>query len=493
MTDYIAAIDQGTTSTRCILFDHVGRIVSQAQQEHRQIFPQPGWVEHDALEIWHNTQAVIRQAVDAGGAGGAIAAVGITNQRETVVLWDRKSGEVLHNALVWQDRRTADACAKMREQGLEKLVTAKTGLLLDPYFSASKLAWLLDEVDDVRQKAEAGEICAGTIECFLLWRLTGGALHATDISNASRTMLFNIHECTWDEELLRLFGNIPMAILPEVLPTAFDFGKCQADHFGVEVPISGMIGDQQSATFGQCCFAPGMLKSTYGTGNFVLINTGSEALPSANRMLTTIAWQIGEEVSYAIEGAAFSAGSTMQWLRDGLELFPNAADSESLAQETDPEHRVYLVPAFTGLGAPWWDPHARASITGITRDTKRADIARAGLEAVCFQTRDLLEAMIADGAERPAALRVDGGMVANSWAMQFLADILDIPVERPAITETTALGAAAMAGLQVGFWESEQELAEQWQLDARFEPKMDDAERAERYAGWRTAVNRTLT
>lgn len=494
MQRFVLAIDQGTTSTRAILFDHDGNPVSTAQRELAQIFPSQGWVEHDPEIIWNDTIDMCRQALEKVGATHhQLATIGITNQRETIVLWERESGKVLHNALVWQDRRTADICANLRKQGAEQEVTAKTGLLLDPYFSATKLAWLLDNVDGARARAETGELCAGTIDCFLLWRLTGGKVHATDISNASRTLLFNIHECKWDSQLLSLFGNIPAACLPEVRPTADDFGFSSAELFGGEVPISGMIGDQQAATFGQCCFAPGTLKSTYGTGNFVLINTGNQALASNNRMLTTIGWQIDNEVIYAMEGAAFSAGSAIQWLRDGLKLFRHAGDSEKLAAAADPSHRVYLVPAFTGLGAPWWDPHARASIIGITRETGIADIARAGLEAVGYQTRDLLDAMIADGAKRPTDLRVDGGMVANNWAMQFLADILDIAVERPAVTETTALGAAAMAGLQVGFWESKDDLAKQWQLDRRFTPAMSATEREERYAGWRQAVGRVLS
>ncbi|MDP6850321.1 MAG: glycerol kinase GlpK [Planctomycetota bacterium] len=493
MERFILAIDQGTTSTRAILFDHETAVRGTAQKELPQIFPQQGWVEHDPEEIWSATMEVCQQVLKENNTPAEnIASIGITNQRETVVLWNRETGKALHNALVWQDRRTAEHCESLRKSGNEALVTKKTGLLLDPYFSATKIAWLLDHVEGARDAANAGQLCIGTIECFLLWRLTGGKVHATDISNASRTLLFNIHQQEWDQDLLELFGNIPRSILPEVRDTADDFGVTESSLFGAPIPIGGMIGDQQAATFGQCCFEPGDLKSTYGTGCFVLINTGPQAVPSTNRMLTTIAWKRNGQVTYAMEGSAFSAGSTMQWLRDGLKLFEHASESADLAAQSNPAHRVHLVPAFTGLGAPWWNPHARGAILGITRDTGVADIVRAGLEAVCFQTRDLLDAMAADGAGRPNALRVDGGMVGNDWAMQFLANILGVAVERPQVTETTALGAACMAGLQCGFWNSESDLANHWKLDTRFEPQFQQEDANSLHEEWSRAVQRVL-
>ena len=494
MERFILAIDQGTTSTRAILFDRQTNPRGSAQKELPQIFPNPGWVEHDPEEIWNATVEVCREVLNKQNiAAESVASIGITNQRETVVVWNKVTGKPIHNALVWQDRRTAEHCESLRSEGKEALVTEKTGLLLDPYFSATKLAWLLDNVEGAREAVEAGELLAGTIDCFLLWRLTGNAVHATDISNASRTLLFNIHQKNWDAELLEIFGNIPLAVLPEVRPTADSFGKTDPELFGASIPIDGMIGDQQAATFGQGCFSPGSLKSTYGTGCFVLMNTGEEAVSSNNRMLTTIAWQVNGKVTYAMEGSAFSAGSTMQWLRDGLKLFDHASESADLAAESDPAQRVHLIPAFTGLGAPWWDPYARGAILGITRDTGIADIVRAGLEAVCFQTRDLLDAMALDGAGQPSSLRVDGGMVANDWTMQFLANILGIPVERPSVTETTALGAAAMAGLQCGFWESEDDFDAHWRLNARFEPELPKERRDILHREWTQAVQRTLS
>ncbi len=489
---HVLAIDQGTTSTRAILFDRGGAPRGVAQQELPQLFPRPGWVEHDAEEIWRATVAVCRGALDAAGvAADAVAAIGITNQRETVVLWERATGKPLHHAVVWQDRRTADRCAALRADGAEELVMQRTGLLLDPYFSATKLAWMLDELPGARAAAERGELAAGTIDCFLLWRLTGGRVHATDASNASRTMLFDLERQDWDEELLDLFG-VPGALLPEVRDNAADFGCADAALLGAALPVAGMAGDQQAATFGQACFTPGMLKSTYGTGCFALLNTGDELLRSRNRLLGTVAWRLDGRPTFALEGSVFSAGSTVQWLRDGLGLVRDAAETEALAAQADPAQRVHLVPAFTGLGAPWWDPHARATLSGLTREAGRAEVARAALEAVAWQTRDLVEAMVADGAPMPPALRVDGGMVANGWAMQFLADALGRPVERPVVPETTALGAAALAGLQLGLHGSLEELAAAWRLDRRFEPAMAAEERDERYAGWREAVRRTL-
>ncbi len=488
--DYILAIDQGTTSTRAILFDTDGLPVAAAQEELPQIYPRPGWVEHDAQVIWRAVLSVGRAACEQAGAGPAtIAAIGITNQRETTVVWDRATGAPIHNAIVWQDRRTADACAKLKAGGHETQVQDRTGLLLDPYFSATKIAWLLDNVDGARARAKAGDLLFGTIDSFLLWRLTGGAQHATDASNAARTMLFDIHKQDWDEELCQLFG-VPRAMLPEVRDNAADFGAATADFLGAPVAIRGMAGDQQAAAFGQCCFAPGMIKSTYGTGCFALINTGGTAVRSKNKLLTTVAWRLNGEVTYAVEGSIFIAGAAVQWLRDGLGLIETAGETQGLAEAANPDATVYMVPAFAGLGAPWWDAGARGAILGLTRDTGVAEIARAALEAVCYQTRDLFEAMAADGAARPAALRVDGGMVANGWAMQFLADILDVPVDRPQIPETTALGAASLAGMQAGVWPGPDGLAERWRLDKRFEPAMEESEREARYKGWLEAVGR---
>ncbi len=486
----ILAIDQGTTSTRALLFDAGGAVRGVAQEELRQSFPAPGWVEHDPEEIWRATVEVCRGAAAAAGVGAdAVAGVGITNQRETVVLWERATGKPLHPAIVWQDRRTADRCERLRADGHEQRVRARTGLLLDPYFSATKLAWMLDELPGARAAAARGELCAGTIDSFLLWRLTGGAVHATDASNASRTMLFDLRRQDWDPELLALF-DIPAELLPEVRDNAADFGAATADLLGAPLPVAGMAGDQQAATFGQACFQPGMLKSTYGTGCFALLNTGDALLESRNRLLGTVAWRLDGRPTYALEGSVFSAGSTVQWLRDGLGLVADAAETEALAAAADPAQRVHLVPAFTGLGAPWWDPHARGAILGLTREAGRAEIARAALEAVAWQTRDLVDAMVADGADMPSALRVDGGMVANDWLMQFLADALDRPVERPAVTETTALGAAALAGLQLGLHGSLDDLADGWRSGRRFEPGMPAEEREQRFDGWRQAVER---
>ena len=487
---YVLAIDQGTTSSRAMLFDRAGRAAGQAQRELPQHFPQSGWVEHDVEDIWRDSVAVVKGALDAAGAtAAAIDAIGITNQRETTVIWDRASGEAIHKAVVWQDRRGAPLCERLRNEGCEPLVQERTGLLLDPYFSATKIAWLLDNVPGARQRADRGELAFGTVDSFLLWRLTEGKVHATDATNAARTMIYDIRRQRWDEELLKLF-DIPAALLPEVRDSDAAFGSTPAGLFGAPLPITGMAGDQQAATVGQACFSPGMMKSTYGTGCFALMNTGSDAHTSRNRLLTTIAYRLGGETTYALEGSIFVAGAAVQWLRDGLKLVDRAGDTEALAKTADPEQAVYMVPAFTGLGAPYWDAHARGAIFGLTRATGRAEIARAVLEAVCYQTRDLLEAMTADGAAPPRALRVDGGMVANDWVLQFLADILDCAVERPVVIETTALGAACLAGLKSGFYDGTDGIARTWASSGLFEPQMAAEERERRYAGWQDAVRR---
>ena len=487
----ILAIDQGTTSTRAILYTADGALLGQAQRELPQIFPQPGWVEHDPEEIWQATVSVSRDAIAAGGREPTdVAAIGITNQRETTIVWDRSTGQPIHNAIVWQDRRTAEACTALRADGLEPAVQSKTGLLLDPYFSATKIAWILDHVDSARSQAEAGELAFGTVDCFLLWRLTGGKVHATDATNAARTSLFDIRTQDWDDELLSAF-KVPRALMPAVFDNTADFGVTEADLLGAAIPIAGVAGDQQAATVGQACFEPGMVKATYGTGCFALINTGNQPVQSTNKLLTTIAYRLGGQTTYALEGSIFIAGAAVQWLRDGAGIVEHAADTEALARAANPDSAVYLVPAFTGLGAPYWDPEARGAIFGLTRDTGREELARATLESVCYQTRDLFEAMGGDGAAAPAALRVDGGMIGNDWAMQFLADILDLPVERPTQAETTALGAAMLAGIQAGLMGGPSDLAQRWQRDSRFDPAMEAPERTRRYDGWRDAVRRT--
>jgi glycerol kinase len=493
---HILAIDQGTTSTRAIVFDKRLRVAGTARKEFAQHFPKPGWVEHDPEEIWRSVVRTSRAAVrNAGLKPSAIAAIGITNQRETVVLWDRKTGKPIHHAIVWQDRRTTEMCAALRAAGHEATVSARTGLLLDPYFSATKIAWLLNHVKGARARAERGDLCFGTIDAFLIWRLTGGKVHATDATNAARTMLFDIHTGTWSDELLANF-NIPRAILPEVKDCAADFSITDRAILGAAIPILGVAGDQQAATVGQACFQPGMLKSTYGTGCFALLNTGDKAVPSQNRLLTTIAYQLGGKRTYALEGSIFVAGAAVQWLRDGLKIIRRAAHTSDLARRSDPTQHVYLVPAFVGLGAPHWDADARGAIFGITRGTTSAEFARAALESVCYQTRDLLEAMHRDWGERsgePPVVRVDGGMVASNWTMQFLADILDAPVDRPKVLETTALGAAYLAGLQGGLYPPPAEFARMWKLGRRFAPHMKATERAVKLGGWQDAVARTLT
>ncbi len=486
---YVLAIDQGTTSTRAMLFDRGGRPQAVAQKELAQSYPAPGWVEHDPEEIWSSTLEVCRRVLaERRLTAHEVAALGITNQRETTVLWERASGRPLHNAIVWQDRRTAEACRKLAAEGLSELVAARTGLLLDPYFSATKIAWLLDHVPGARARAERGELACGTIDSFLLWRLTGGRVHASDVTNASRTLLLDIHREAWDAELMAALG-VPAALLPRLLPNVAEFGECERHLFGAAIPIRGMAGDQQAASVGQACLAPGMIKATYGTGAFILLNTGAAALASRHRLLTTIAYRLADgPVHYALEGSIFVAGAALQWLRDKLALIRHAGESEGLATGLADNRGVYLVPAFTGLGAPYWDPDARGALLGLTRDSGPAELARAALEAVAFQTHDLMAAMAADGAGRPTALRVDGGMVQNDWLLQLLADVLDLPVARPAVAETTALGAAYLAGLGSGFFASAGEIAANWRSNRLFEPRMSGERRAELLEGWRRAV-----
>lgn len=491
---HLIAIDQGTTSTRTIIFDEGLSQVATAQKELRQIYPAPGWVEHDPEEIWTTAVATVREAMsNAGISAKDVAGIGITNQRETTILWDRATGKPIYNAIVWQDRRTADGCAALRASGLEPTVTEKTGLLIDPYFSASKIAWLLDSVSGARALAERGGLAFGTVDSFLLWRLTGAKVHATDATNASRTLLFNIVRGEWDEELSTEFA-IPMGLLPEVRDCAANFGETSPELFGGSIRICGIAGDQQAATVGQGCFKPGMMKATYGTGCFLLLNTGSELVRSHHRLLSTIAYQLGGERTYALEGAIFVAGAAVQWLRDGLHLISRSSEADALAKKADPQEEVYLVPAFVGLGAPYWDAEARGALLGVTRNSGPAEIAQAALEAVGYQTRDLLEAMHADWpTPTDIVLRVDGGMTASDMTMQFVADILDAPVDRPVVLETTSLGAAYLAGYQAGVYPDPAEFSKSWRLDRRFAPKMDGAKRAHKWAGWRAAVDRTRT
>lgn len=490
-TRYLLSFDQGTTSSRAIIFSEDGRILASGQYEFTQHFPQPGWVEHEPQEIWNTTLTAARDALQLAGLQAAdIAVAGITNQRETTLVWDRHSGEPVYNAIVWQDRRTASFCQQLKQDDaqLEERISGKTGLLLDPYFSATKLAWILDHVDGVRERAERGELVFGTVDTYLLWQMTAGREHLTDATNASRTMLFNIHNQCWDEELLALF-RIPPSMLPEVRDSAADFGVMTADLLGAEIPVGGVAGDQQAALIGQACFHPGMAKSTYGTGCFMIVNTGDNIVRSANRLLTTIAYRTEGKPVYAVEGSIFMAGATIQWIRDGLQLISSACETEPLAQETGYENPVYMVPAFTGLGAPYWDPQARGAILGLSRDTGIKEIVTAGLQAVCYQTRDLIEAMQQDGI-RPAELRVDGGMVVNTWLVQFLADILGLPITCPAVTETTALGAAFLAGLQAGIYHSFSDVEGLWQHDRAYQPQLSSEQRERLYAGWLEAVQR---
>ncbi|MCV6624283.1 MAG: glycerol kinase GlpK [Cellvibrionaceae bacterium] len=489
MKNYILSIDQGTTSSRAIVFSSQGEAIATGQEEFTQHYPNNGWVEHNADDIWQSTLRSCHAAIkNAGISSDEILGIGITNQRETTIIWDRATGEPIANAIVWQDRRTSDYCQQLRSQGHEQSIQEKTGLLLDPYFSASKIRWLLDSIPGARAKAEAGELAFGTVDSFLLWKLSNGKEHATDATNASRTMLFNIHEQCWDEELLKLF-DIPPSLLPEVKDCAADYGHSASELFGQELPILGIAGDQQAALIGQACFEPGMAKSTYGTGCFFMLNTGEQALNSSNRLLTTVAYRLQGKTHYALEGSIFIAGAAIQWLRDGLHLISDAAETEALAKQTDSDHGVYLVPAFTGLGAPYWDPEARGALFGLTRDTGIKELVTAGLESVCYQTKDLQKAMEADG-QRPVNIRVDGGMTKNNWVLQKLADILGATIDRPSCVETTALGAAYLVALQAGVLESSESIANLWQLDKRFEAQLSKHERDRRYQGWQDAVSR---
>jgi glycerol kinase len=487
---HVLAIDQGTTSTRSIVFDAMGREVAAARREFPQHYPSHGWVEHDPEDIWRDTLATAREALEK--AALPVAAIGITNQRETVVVWDRATGQPIHHAIVWQDRRTAAECERLRRDGTEPLVQARTGLLLDPYFSATKLAWILDTVAGARARAERGELAFGTVDSFLLWRLTGGRVHATDATNASRTLLFDIHRQCWDEELLALF-RIPAALLPAVHDNSHIFGESDPAHFGTAIPIAGMAGDQQAALFGQLCCEPGMVKATYGTGCFALMNTGDTPPQSRHRLLATTGYRLGGKPTYAAEGAIFVAGAAIKWLRDGLGLITHASQTDDMATRIPDSHGVYMVPGFVGLGAPHWDPKARGLICGLTLDATAAHIARAALESVAYQTLDLMEAMRKDGAGQPQALRVDGGMAANDWFCQFLADMLEVPVERPPVLETTALGAAFLAGLATGVWPGLGALAGTWSLERRFLPRMEGAQRARMISGWQDALRRALS
>ncbi len=494
ITPRILAIDQGTTSTRAVMFDESGKALATSQIPLRQIYPADGWVEHNAEDIWEATLSVCRAVIEQSGGIEGVAAIGITNQRETTVVWNRRTGRPVTNAIVWQDRRGAALCAALRDAGHEGAIQNKTGLLIDSYFSATKLQWVLDNVPDARAAAVKGELAFGTIDTFLLWRLTGGRVHATDATNAARTMLYDIHDGQWDDELLALF-SIPKTVLPDVRDTAGDFGTSDPALFGRAIPITALVGDQHGALVGQACFTPGMIKSTYGTGCFVLVNTGAKALPSRNRLLTTIAYRLKGETTYALEGSIFNAGTVIQWLRDSAGMIANATESEKFAaglDQTGGTGRVYFVPAFTGLGAPHWDPAARGAIMGLTRDSGIAHIVRAGLESVCYQTHDLLTALRQDGIAAPPALRVDGGMIANNWLLQFLADITGIPVERPIYAETTVLGAAFLAGLGRGLFSSLEEIKAAWRLDFRAEPKMPDAQRSALLDGWQDAVKRVM-
>ena len=483
------AIDQGTTSTRAIIFNKQGQACFTSQQELAQHYPADGWVEHNPEEIWQTTLTVCRDALkQCRSSGGTVTAIGITNQRETTVVWNRETGKCLYNAIVWQDRRTADTCEALRSKINLTQLADKTGLLLDPYFSATKIAWILDNVDGARKLAEQGKLAFGTTDCFLIWRLTGGKVHATDATNASRTLVFNIKTQQWDPQLLKLF-NVPANMLPEVKNSADDFGTTEKDILGQAIQITGVAGDQQAALVGQACFKPGMIKSTYGTGCFVILNTGECAVKSKNKLLTTIGYRINGKVTYALEGSIFVAGAAVQWLRDGLQLIDTASQTESLAKSLDSNNNVYLVPAFTGLGAPYWNPNARGAIFGLTRDTGIAEIVRATLESVCYQTSDLMTAMQNDGINI-TSLRVDGGMVENNWILQFLADVLNIPVERPMVTETTALGVAYLAALGAGMYSSLEEVHKQWQCDKIFIPQISPELRTQLLKAWSSAVDK---
>ncbi len=491
---HILAIDQGTTSSRAILFDAALKVRAVAQEEFPQHYPASGWVEHDPSDLWSTVAGTARAAIEKAGIGAdSIAAIGITNQRETTLIWDRATGEPIHRAIVWQDRRTADICGALKAAGHEPMITARTGLLLDPYFSGTKIKWLLDHVPGARARAARGELAFGTVDTFLIWKLTGGKVHATDATNAARTLIYNIAKGEWDADICALL-DIPMSLLPEVKDCAADYGTTRPDLFGREIPILGVAGDQQAATVGQACFAPGMMKSTYGTGCFALLNTGTDMVPSKNRLLTTIAYRLDGQTTYALEGSIFIAGAVVQWLRDGLKIIREAKETQPLADAADPSQDVVLVPAFTGLGAPYWRPDCRGAVYGLTRNSGPAELAKAALESVGYQTRDLLEAMRSDwGAAADGILRVDGGMTASDWAMQFLSDILGAPVDRPVVTETTALGAAYLAGLKAGLCPPPAEFQKTWALERRFTPAMDDSTRAAKYARWGRAVAATMT
>ncbi|MDQ7026288.1 MAG: glycerol kinase GlpK [Anaerolineae bacterium] len=487
MTDFILALDQGTTSSRAIVFNQDGKIVRTAQEEFPQIYPQPSWVEHDPQAIWDSQLKVARQAA----GDSSLAAIGITNQRETTVVWDRTTGEPLYNAIVWQDRRTSKFCDDLRGEGFDKTILEKTGLVTDAYFSGTKVAWILDNVEGARAKAESGKLAFGTIDCYLIWKLTSGRLHITDVSNASRTMLYDIHKKWWSKTICERL-NIPMSMLPQVVSSSAVYGETDSAIFGKAVPIAGIAGDQQAATFGQACYEAGMSKQTYGTGAFMLMNTGDKARASTNNLLTTVAWRIGEEhTQYCLEGSVFIAGAAVQWLRDEMKLISNAAESEAVARSVNSSDGVYMIPAFVGLGAPYWDQYARGTIVGLTRGTGRAHVVRATLEAIAYQTRDVVEAMKADSGLDLTTLRVDGGAVSNDFLMQFQADILGVTVQRPQVTETTALGAAYLAGLAIGFWQSQEEIAQKWAVEKTFEPNMSADERESLYAGWQKAVERS--
>lgn len=487
---YILAFDQGTTSSRAILFDHQGSIVSLAQKEFEQIFPKPGWVEHDPNEIWSSQTGVAAEVVTkAGIKPDEIAAIGITNQRETTIIWDKTTGKPVYNAIVWQDRRTASITDQLKKDGLEKTFREKTGLVLDPYFSGTKIKWILDNVNSARSKAKHGDLLFGTVDSWLIWKMTSGEVHVTDVTNACRTLLYNIHKNEWDEELLEIL-DIPASMLPEVKSCSEVYGQTAGEIFTARLPIAGIAGDQQAALFGQVCTQKGMAKNTYGTGCFMLMNTGQEPITSENKLLTTIAWQLNGQTEYALEGSVFIGGAVVQWLRDGLRVIQKSEEVEALASQVDSTDGLYLVPAFSGLGAPHWDPHARGTITGITRGTSAAHIARAALEAIAFQSADLLKAMVSDSGIELKELRVDGGASVNSLLMQFQADILDVPVVRPQITETTALGAAYLAGLAVGFWENVEEISQQWSIDQTYKPGMSSDKVTDLYSGWQKAVER---
>ena len=490
MTDYILSLDQGTTSSRAIIFDEKIEVIASAQKEFKQHFPQDGWVEHNPNDIWSSTLESAQQAINKAKIdGNLVSGIGITNQRETTIVWDRKTGDPIYNAIVWQDRRTSNFCKSLREKGLEEKIRSRTGLVIDPYFSASKIHWILNNVQGAKQRAETGDLAFGTVDTFLLWKLTAGKSHLTDVTNASRTQLYNIHDQCWDKDLLELF-EIPSSILPEVKDCAANFGSTESNLFGSPIKISGMIGDQQAAAFGQCCFEKGNAKSTYGTGSFLMLNTGEAIVESENRLLSTVAYRLNGQISYAVEGSIFMAGATIQWVRDKMKLIKNAADSEVLAQKANEDHNVFLVPAFTGLGAPYWDPNARASIFGMTRDTGAEELVSAALMAVCYQTKDLVRAIEEDGAS-VKNLKVDGGMANNSYLMQHLANVLNCRIMRPKNTETTAIGAAYIAGLQLGLFTSVEEIKQTWICEDSWSPEHDEPLQKSKYQGWLEAVKQT--